>query len=75
MPHGDASPARSRATSPQASSRARPAGARTAPSPPSPTASAPLVGNKDVWGHLPDELRQEMDNVAREEGAPSRKTS
>jgi hypothetical protein len=24
------------------------------------------VGGKDVWGHLPDELRQEMDNVARE---------
>jgi hypothetical protein len=30
------------------------------------------VGGKDVWGHLPDELRQEMDNVSREVMLPSR---
>jgi hypothetical protein len=28
--------------------------------------------NKDVWGHLPDELRQEMDNVAKEGALPSK---
>jgi hypothetical protein len=31
-----------------------------------------IVGGKDVWGHLPDELRQEMDNVAREVMLPSK---
>src|SRR5262249_7251350 len=30
------------------------------------------VGGKDVWGHLLDELRQEMDNVSREVSLPSR---
>jgi hypothetical protein len=27
---------------------------------------AAVGGKKDVWGHLPEELRQEMDNVTRE---------
>jgi hypothetical protein len=31
-----------------------------------------VVGGKDVWGHLPDELRQEMDNVAREVMLPTK---
>ncbi len=31
-----------------------------------------VVNGKDVWGHLPDELRQEMDNVAREVMLPSK---
>jgi hypothetical protein len=31
-----------------------------------------LVGGKDEWGHLPPELRQEMDNVARETMLPSK---
>ena len=31
-----------------------------------------LAGGKDEWGHLPPELRQEMDNVFKEEGLPSK---
>ena len=31
-----------------------------------------LAGGKDEWGHLPPELRQEMDNVMHEEALPSR---
>ena len=30
-----------------------------------------LAGGKDIWGHLPDELRQEMENVFKEEALPS----
>ena len=29
-------------------------------------------GGKDEWGHLPDELRQEMENVFKEEYLPSK---
>jgi hypothetical protein len=31
-----------------------------------------LAGGKDIWGHLPDELRQEMDNVFKEEALPTK---
>lgn len=31
-----------------------------------------LAGGKDEWGHLPPELRQEMDNVFKEDPLPSR---
>ncbi len=31
-----------------------------------------VVGGKDAWGHLPPELRQEMDNVFKEEPLPSK---
>jgi len=34
-----------------------------------------LANGKDIWGHLPEELRQEMDNVARRGHAPPRKSS
>ncbi len=30
------------------------------------------AGGKDAWGHLPPELRQEMDNVFKEDPLPSR---
>jgi len=36
-----------------------------------PTSNRSLAGGKDEWGHLPPELRQEMDNVLNEEGLPS----
>jgi hypothetical protein len=42
----------------------------TKPQKPDPKRS--LFGNKDEWGHLPDQLRQEMDNVFKEEALPSR---
>jgi hypothetical protein len=44
------------------------ANASGAPStkPAKPDGKHAVVGGKDVWGHLPDELRQEMDNVAKE---------
>jgi hypothetical protein len=31
-----------------------------------------LANGKDEWGHLPPELRQEMDNVNREAMLPSK---
>jgi hypothetical protein len=31
-----------------------------------------LAGGKDEWGHLPPELRQELDNVAKEIMLPSK---
>ena len=31
-----------------------------------------VAGGKDEWGHLPPELRQEMDNVFKEEPLPSK---
>jgi hypothetical protein len=45
------------------------ANARGAPAtkPAKPSDRHALAGGKDVWGHLPAELRQEMDNVAKEE--------
>ncbi|MDR3634403.1 MAG: hypothetical protein P4L84_11410 [Isosphaeraceae bacterium] len=42
----------------------------TKPQKPDPKRS--LFGSKDEWGHLPDQLRQEMDNVFKEEALPSR---
>jgi hypothetical protein len=30
------------------------------------------VGDKDIWGHLPPELRQEMDNIAKEGMLPTK---
>src|SRR5262249_44451399 len=46
------------------------ANARGAPAtkPAKPSDRHSLAGGKDIWGHLPDELRQEMDNVFKEEG-------
>lgn len=35
-----------------------------------PTDRRALAGGKDEWGHLPPELRQEMENVAKEESLP-----
>ena len=40
--------------------------------PEKPTNRRSLAGGKDEWGHLPPELRQEMENVFREEFLPSR---
>jgi hypothetical protein len=37
-----------------------------------PTGKSVLAGNKDEWGHLPPELRQELLNVFKEEALPSR---
>jgi hypothetical protein len=31
-----------------------------------------LAGGKDIWGHLPAELRQEMDNVFKEDALPTK---
>jgi hypothetical protein len=31
-----------------------------------------MANGKDIWGHLPEELRQEMDNVAKEEALPAK---
>jgi hypothetical protein len=46
------------------------ANARGAPAtkPAKPSDRHSLAGGKDVWGHLPEELRLEMDNVFNEEG-------
>jgi hypothetical protein len=43
--------------------------ARGAPAtkPAKPSDRPALAGGKDIWGHLPAELRQEMDNVSKEE--------
>lgn len=38
--------------------------------PKKPTDRRSLAGGKDAWGHLPPELRQEMENVAKEESLP-----
>jgi hypothetical protein len=40
--------------------------------PQKPTDRHSLAGGKETWGHLPPELRQEMENVFREEPLPSR---
>jgi hypothetical protein len=37
-----------------------------------PDSKRSLAGGKDEWGHLPPELRQEMDNVFKEEMLPSK---
>jgi hypothetical protein len=37
-----------------------------------PTDRKSMAGGKEAWGHLPPELRQEMENVFREEPLPSR---
>ncbi|MFO0891052.1 MAG: hypothetical protein U0790_18145 [Isosphaeraceae bacterium] len=31
-----------------------------------------MAGGKDIWGHLPAELRQEMENVFKEEALPAK---
>jgi hypothetical protein len=48
------------------------AGGAPSTKPARPDGKHAAVGGKDVWGHLPDELRQEMDNVAREVMLPSK---
>lgn len=40
--------------------------------PQKPTDRRSLAGGKDAWGHLPPELRQEMDNVSNEDYLPAR---
>src|SRR4051794_34810726 len=40
--------------------------------PSKPESKHALANGKDEWGHLPPELRQEMDNVARETMLPSK---
>ena len=42
--------------------------------PKKPDAKSALADSKDEWGHLPPELRGEMENVFKEEALPSRKT-
>ena len=34
--------------------------------------ATPLAGGKDIWGHLPPELRQEMENVFKEDALPTK---
>jgi hypothetical protein len=48
------------------------AGGVGASKPAKPETKHATVGGKDVWGHLPDELRQEMDNIAKEVMLPSK---
>ena len=40
--------------------------------PEKPTDKRALANSKDAWGHLPPELRQEMENVFKEEPLPAR---
>ena len=40
--------------------------------PQKPTDRRSMAGGKDAWGHLPPELRQEMENVFKEDALPSR---
>jgi hypothetical protein len=42
--------------------------------PKKPTAKSVLAQSKDEWGHLPPELRGEMENVFKEDALPARKT-
>jgi hypothetical protein len=37
-----------------------------------PDGKRPLVGDKDAWGHLPADLRQELENVSKEEPLPDK---
>ena len=46
------------------------AGGAPAQKPAKPSDQHATAGGKDVWGHLPAELRQEMENVFKEEAAP-----
>jgi hypothetical protein len=39
-----------------------------------PTARSILAENKDIWGHLPPELRREIDNLFNEDALPKRRT-
>lgn len=45
-------------------------GGAPAQRPQKPTDRRSLANGKDAWGHLPPELRQEMENVAKEESLP-----
>jgi len=40
--------------------------------PAKPTNPRSLAGGKDIWGHLPPELRQEMENSFKEEALPDK---
>lgn len=40
--------------------------------PEKPTSKRSLAGGKDEWGHLPEALRMEMENVFKEEGLPKK---
>ena len=42
--------------------------------PKKPDMKSVLARSKDEWGHLPPELRGEMENVFKEDALPSRKT-
>jgi hypothetical protein len=48
------------------------AGGVGASKPAKPDTKHAAVGGKDVWGHLPVELRQEMDNIAKEVMLPAK---
>jgi hypothetical protein len=48
------------------------AGGAPAMKPAKPSDRHALAGGKDVWGHLPAELRQEMENVFKEEALSSK---
>ena len=52
--------------------RARPAATPRSPSPQKPTDRRSLAGGKELWGDLPPEVRQDMDNVMKEGFLPSR---
>ena len=48
------------------------AGGAPATKPAKPSDRHSLAGGKDVWGHLPAELRQEMENVFKEDALPTK---
>jgi hypothetical protein len=48
------------------------AGGAPATKPAKPSDHHSLAGGKDVWGHLPAELRQEMENVFKEDALPTK---
>ncbi|QEH36858.1 hypothetical protein OJF2_54430 [Aquisphaera giovannonii] len=46
-------------------------GGAPAQKPSKPSDRHAMAGGKDIWGHLPPELRQEMENVFKEEALPT----
>ncbi len=48
------------------------AGGAPATKPAKPSDRHAMAGGKDIWGHLPEELRQEMMNTFREEALPAK---
>ena len=48
------------------------AGGAPATKPAKPSDRHAMAGGKDIWGHLPAELRQEMENVFKEDALPTK---